>query len=71
MNKQQQTTSPPKRALTTENKMNNEQNKKEIVIITFESGHMIAVDKDQALNEILAYFDNIQDIQLVEYISPS
>ena len=51
--------------------MNNEQNKKEIVIITFESGHMIAVDKDQALNEILAYFDNIQDIQLVDYLPAS
>tara|TARA_Y100000592_G_C5304450_1_gene237029 strand:- start:60 stop:410 length:351 start_codon:yes stop_codon:yes gene_type:complete len=43
----------------------------EVVIITFESGHMIAVDKDQALNEIVAYFDSIEDIQLVEYISPS
>lgn len=51
--------------------MNNEQNKKEIVIITFESGHIIAVDKDRAIDEIVAYFDSIEDIQLVEYISPS
>jgi len=56
---------------TTENKMNNEQNKKEIVIITFESGHMIAVDKDQALDEIIAYFDNIEDITVVDYLPAS
>tara|TARA_A100001201_G_scaffold143577_2_gene145920 strand:- start:429 stop:584 length:156 start_codon:yes stop_codon:yes gene_type:complete len=51
--------------------MNNEQNKKELILITWKSGAMIAVDKDQALNEIVAYFDSIEDIQLVEYISPS
>ena len=42
---------------------------KEIVIITFISGRMLAVDNDKALNEIVGNFNSITDIQIVEHIT--
>ena len=41
----------------------------EIVLITFESGYMVAIDRDQALDEIISYQDSIEEIQVVEYKS--
>tara|TARA_B100000963_G_C22328858_1_gene537699 strand:- start:131 stop:484 length:354 start_codon:yes stop_codon:yes gene_type:complete len=42
---------------------------REIVLITFESGYMVAIDRDQALDEIISYQDSIEEIQVVEYKS--
>ena len=44
-----------------------EQQTKELILITWKSGAMIAIDRDQALDEILASFDDIEDIAVVDY----
>ena len=46
---------------------NSEQQTKELILITWKSGAMIAVDREQALDEILASFDDIEDIAVVDY----
>tara|TARA_R110002110_G_scaffold72238_4_gene192334 strand:+ start:1728 stop:1952 length:225 start_codon:yes stop_codon:yes gene_type:complete len=46
---------------------NSEQQTKELILITWKSGAMIAVDRDQALDEILSSFDDIEDIAVVDY----
>mgnify|MGYP003659855518 FL=1 len=46
---------------------NSEQKTKELILITWKSGAMIAVDRDKALDEILASFDDIEDIAVVDY----
>ena len=43
------------------------QQTKELILITWKSGAMIAVDREQALDEILASFDDIEDIAVVDY----
>ena len=40
---------------------------KEIVIITYMTGKMIAVDKDKAIYEIVTHLNNIENVQLVEW----
>ena len=44
-----------------------EQQTKELILITWKSGAMIAVDRDRALDEILASFDDIEDLAIVDY----
>jgi len=46
--------------------MNNE-NTKELIIITWKSHVKIAVDPEKALWLIISSFDEIEDIEVVEY----